>query len=84
MSDRIIYALNTTSGVVTKLDADLLAHPVLGKDYVEVDEPDSCISCGVQPTEVTTVHGDDIVLAKQEEVELPASPKPSKPAKEAK
>lgn len=84
MSDQIKYALNKVSGVVERIDADLLAHPVLGANLIEVDEPDSCISCGIQPTEVTTKGGDEIILKEPNEG---ASTKPAtstKPAKEAK
>ena len=86
MSDRSTYALNTISRVVSKIDADLLDHPVLGANLVEVDEPDTCISCGVQPTQVTTTKGEEVVLANPTPEDEAAKPKPraNKPAEEAK
>lgn len=86
MSDQNKYALNTVSGVVGLVDVDLLDHPTFGADYVEVEEPGVCIPCGAQPTEVTTIHGENIVLVEPEVAEeKPASSRASKPRpKEAK
>lgn len=67
MTDRNVYALNTTSGVVSQVDADFLSHPTLGKDLIEVDNPNVCISCGDQPDEVTTTDGDVIDLRSVED-----------------
>lgn len=55
MSDQNKYALNTVSGVVAKVDADILNHPVLGANLLEVEEPSACIPCGIQPKTVTPV-----------------------------
>lgn len=84
MSDQIVYALNTVSNKVSKIDADLLKHPTFKSFLIEVDEPDACIGCGEQPETVTTVDGDELPVEKPVEPEAvdlgapkPAAPKPS-------
>ena len=78
------YALNKLSNVVSKIDPDLLAHPVIGQNLVEVDEPDACIGCGEQPTEVTTTAGEEIVLSESRTAPIElvdTAPKPRRKAK---
>lgn len=65
MTDQNVYALNTVSGIVAKVDAELLEHPTFGKNLIEVDNPDACIECGGQPDSVTTSEGDHIDLLAQ-------------------
>lgn len=69
MTDRNVYALNTVSGTVAKVDAELLTHPTLGKNLIEVDGPDVCIDCGQQPDAVTTIEGESISLVAYDGVE---------------
>lgn len=71
MSEKMIYALNTVSDRVVQILASTLDHPVLGKNYIQVENPDVCIGCGVQPDEVTVIE--------PESSDEPASePKPRK------
>lgn len=72
MSDRNVYALNTVSNVVAKVDPRLLEHPTLGRNLVQVEDPDVCIPCGFTPKNVTTIDGQEIDLTPAEESE----PKP--------
>ena len=60
MTDRNVYALNLVSGKVAKVDGDLLKHPVLGKNLMEVETPNVCITCGEQPKSVVTVEGETL------------------------
>lgn len=55
MSEKMIYALNTVSGRVVEIRESALGHPTFGKNYIQVENPDVCIGCGVQPDEVTPV-----------------------------
>ena len=64
-----IYALNTISGVVAKISPRVLNHPVLGVNYVEVENPDACIECGEQPDSVTTAEGEVIDLLDDLEID---------------
>lgn len=82
MSDPNVYALNTVSNVVSKVNAELLAHPVLGKNLVQVEDPSVCISCGDQPESVVTLDGEHIDLTNAEPEPDPApEAKATKPAK---
>lgn len=69
MTDRNVYALNTVSGTVAKVDAELLTHPTFGKNLVEVENPDVCIECGDQPDAVITTEGEEIVIGEYDGVE---------------
>lgn len=77
MTDRNVYALNTVSGTVAKVDAELLTHPTFGKHLVEVENPDACIECGDQPDEVTTTEGETIALVADDQLDTD-EPKPEK------
>lgn len=77
MTDRNVYALNTVSGTVAKVDAELLIHPTFGKHLIEVDNPDACIECGDQPDEVTTTEGETIALVADDQLDTD-EPKPEK------
>lgn len=69
MTEQNVYALNTVSGTVAKVDAELLDHPTFGKHLIEVESPDVCIECGDQPDEVTTTEGETIDLVTHESAE---------------
>lgn len=69
MTEQNVYALNTVSGIVAKVDAELLDHPTFGKHLIEVENPNACIGCGDQPDEVTTTEGETIDLATHESAE---------------
>ena len=77
MTDRIVYALNTVSGTVAKVDAELLTHPTFGKHLIEVENPDACIECGDQPDEVTTIEGETVALVADDQLDTD-EPKPEK------
>ena len=77
MTDRIVYALNTVSGTVAKVDAELLTHPTFGKHLIEVESPDACIECGDQPDEVTTIEGETVALVADDQLDTD-EPKPEK------
>ncbi len=77
MTDRNVYALNTVSGTVAKVDAELLTHPTFGKHLIEVENPDACIECGDQPDEVTTTEGETIALVADDQLDTD-EPKPEK------
>lgn len=66
MAEKQVYALNIVSEIVTLIDRRLLDHPTFGKNLIEVDTPDECISCGDQPKEVTTTQGEVIALGYDE------------------
>lgn len=57
MSDKIVYALNVVSGMVAQVPRSVLDHPTFSANLVEVDAPDECVDCGVQPDEVVTTDG---------------------------
>lgn len=69
MTEQNVYALNTVSGTVAKVDAELLGHPTFSKVLIEVEDPNACIECGDQPDEVTTTEGETIDLATHESAE---------------
>jgi hypothetical protein len=81
MSDQNVYALNTVSGVVTKVDSAFLDHPTLGAGLVEVEDPNVCIDCGEQPGAVTTTKGELIDLNKTKRTQGGSIREPAKAAK---
>lgn len=69
MTDRNVYALNTVSNTVAKVDAELLKHPTFSKTLIEVENPDACIECGEQPDDAVAVTGEAFDLRRYDEPE---------------
>lgn len=66
-----VYALNTVSGVVEKIRPELLSHPTIGANLIQVETPDACIACGDQPDSVVTTDGEVIDLTEDDFEDYP-------------